>query len=152
MNTSELVTNYLKPYVLSEISISDYSKPIAVIVTLYTYGYNVNLFGKASFLMETSVTGSISTSLKIEDGVMFRGDGTNVPFIFALCALLCSSLWLIYKYSRLCVCSSSVFEVVTGFGSLFTLIYDTVLSIMTIVTMGLVVALYVRKKRFLFLL
>ena len=98
MTTSELKTNYLMPYVFSETSISAYSLPSAVIVSLYTYGYNVNRFGKADFLMEISPAGTISTTFHIEDVEMFRGSDRNLSFALAIGALVASSCWLLYTY------------------------------------------------------
>ncbi len=98
MTTSELKTNYLMPYVFSESSISAYSLPSAVIVSLYTYGYNVNRFGKADFLMEISPAGSISTAVHIEDAEMFQGSDRNLSFALAIGALVASSCWLLYTY------------------------------------------------------
>ena len=100
VTTSELKTNYLMPYVFSESSISAYSLPSAVIVSLYTYGYNVNRFGKADFLMEISPAGSISTAVHIEDAEMFRGSDRNLSFALAIGALVASSCWLLYTYVR----------------------------------------------------
>ena len=107
----------------------------------------MNLFGKADFLMEISTGGSVSTAVNIEDCEMFRGSDRNFSLYLAIGALACSSLWLVYTYSRLCIFSSSVFDVVDGFGSLFKMIYDTILCILTIVTMGMVVAVFSNDSR-----
>ena len=92
--------------------------------------------------MEISPLGSISTAIHIQDAEMFRGSSFDLSYVLAIGALTASCSWLIYTFARLCVLNTSVFEMIGGFGSLFQLIYDTVISILTIVTMGMVIAMY----------